>query len=317
MNLNTIRCNPIHENQPTLEYAAEIAYKMMTTLIYYGKRDARHELQLLYMAGCLQLLEQYDEGKFFTIPHLVELLNCDWRKVLALSEQYDCPAMPYVGMRYNADWVIDYAMTDFLNYVNNYREKFTYWLLTGEEKDCQKIVPEPNQWISTPILDLIKKIYSSKGIEHKEVPVTLCLSEDEERMIDENVEKIREDITKILSTPVIETVHDDGLNDKDDGKNKKIKRKIIFYTASIMIHLIWLTVLIIVPKKGMVEMMLTVYFLVMYLDKGIEIFYKLDPQYYEGLHKNSKSNTLFNKFICWLIWPVALMNYHFNTKNED
>ena len=56
-------------------------------------------------------------------------------------------------------------------------------------------------------------------------------------------------------------------------------------------------------------MLLVIIFFTIYLNIGMIVFQKLHFKYYEGLHKNSKSDTWLNKAMCWIVWPAAVINF--------
>lgn len=204
-NIDILRCNPIQMDKPSLEYAVEIAERIMKTLIYHGPRDGTQEFQLAYMAGCLQFLEQYNQGKFFSIPHLIRLLNHNWKEVVAVSKTYNCPAMPYVPIEYNGEYCVDLAITVLITNIKKYFEAYEYWLLSGDDTKFPKIfgkscprIPKPSPWVKTPILELIKNIYRFRKIKFREIKLRRDLTTIESKKLVENFQKIDADISGIF-----------------------------------------------------------------------------------------------------------------------
>ncbi|MBQ8482844.1 MAG: hypothetical protein IJ504_00905 [Bacteroidales bacterium] len=96
-----------------------------------------------------------------------------------------------------------------------------------------------------------------------------------------------------------------------------MKNKLTFYLITLVIYLAWMAGIIIAQQKGLQEMMLTILFLVIYLHIGINVFDRLHFRYYEGLHKDSVSDSWFNILMCWLAWPAAIINFIMYKKKKD
>ena len=100
----------------------------------------------------------------------------------------------------------------------------------------------------------------------------------------------------------------------------RTKNKLIFYLATLSIYLLWMAAFLIAQHKGIHRMTVTLLCFIIYLHIGMEIFYRIHWKYYEGLHSDSKKDTWFNRFMCWVAWPAALINYLIkrrkNNKNE-
>lgn len=67
--------------------------------------------------------------------------------------------------------------------------------------------------------------------------------------------------------------------------------------------------ILLAQRQGIQEMILTILFFVIYLNIGMVVFHKLHFRYYEGLHKGSKSDTWFDKFMSYMAWPVVIINF--------
>lgn len=96
-----------------------------------------------------------------------------------------------------------------------------------------------------------------------------------------------------------------------------MKNKLRFYLITIVIYLAWMVGLLLALRQGIQEMMLAILFFVIYLNIGMIVFYKLHFRYYEGLHKGSKSDTWFDKFMSWMAWPVVIITFIAQKAKDD
>ena len=85
------RCNPLDPMYiRTLADAQEAALTIMSDLIpnknqsndtFFGPSAE------VYLAGLIMMLRTHENGKYCTFPHLIELVSCDYKKVLAYAKQ--------------------------------------------------------------------------------------------------------------------------------------------------------------------------------------------------------------------------------------
>lgn len=88
-----------------------------------------------------------------------------------------------------------------------------------------------------------------------------------------------------------------------------MKNKLRFYLITIVIYVSWMVGILLAQRQGIQEMILTILFFVIYLNIGMVVFHKLHFRYYKGLHKGSKSDTWFDKFMSYIAWPVVIINF--------
>lgn len=89
---------------------------------------------------------------------------------------------------------------------------------------------------------------------------------------------------------------------------KSSKYKIIFLLIALVIYLMWMTILIISLHNGYLKALNALLCFITYVFIGSEVFYRINGKHYKGLCKHSKSDNWFNTFMCWLIWPAAIID---------
>lgn len=89
---------------------------------------------------------------------------------------------------------------------------------------------------------------------------------------------------------------------------KSSKNKIIFLLIALVIYLMWMTILIISLHNGYLKALIALLCFITYVFIGSHIFYTINCKHYKGLCKHSKSDNWFNTFMCWLIWPAAIID---------
>lgn len=89
---------------------------------------------------------------------------------------------------------------------------------------------------------------------------------------------------------------------------KSSKYKIIFLLIALVIYLMWMTILIISLHNGYLKALNALLCFITYVFIGSEVFYRINGKHYKGLCKYSKSDNWFNTFMCWLIWPTAIID---------
>lgn len=85
------RCNPLDNMYiKTLSDAMEAAVTIMNDLvpdIDHGSDKFFGPSAMVYIAICIWLLHQYDNGRYCTFPHLIEMVLHDYKEVLLLGEK--------------------------------------------------------------------------------------------------------------------------------------------------------------------------------------------------------------------------------------
>ena len=85
------RCNPLDPMYiRTLSDAQEAAMTIMNDLIP-GREQSNDKFfgpsAEVYLAGCIMILRSFDEGKYCTFPHLIELVSYDYKMVLEYAKK--------------------------------------------------------------------------------------------------------------------------------------------------------------------------------------------------------------------------------------
>lgn len=175
------------------------------------------EFEKEYLRILIKFLRKYENGKFATIPHMIELLTYPWQQIKAIIryiEQYHPYAiiiMPDESVEMAN--VMDGHIASTKIHLSRLADPLTYWTLSGndwsetdsEDRPIPKInhpddVRDTRWWLSIIPMRLYANIHGQWDI----MKITRCdekqLSQKQEKQIMDNYKKICSEVETIVKT---------------------------------------------------------------------------------------------------------------------
>ena len=211
-----IRNNPIDAR-----YDIDIKKTAIDILELQGKLTGNyhglyHQFEKEYLRILIKFLRKYENGKFATIPHMVEMLTYPWQQMKAII-RYIEPYNPYAIIMPDESVemanVMDGHIASAKIFLSHLADPLTYWTLSGndwsetdyEDRPIPKInhpddVRDTRWWLSIIPMKLYANIHGQWDI----MKITRCdekqLSQEQEKQIMDNYKKICSEVETLVKT---------------------------------------------------------------------------------------------------------------------
>lgn len=169
-----------------------------------------------YLRILIKFLRKYENGKFATIPHMIEMLTYPWQQIKAII-RYIEPYHPFAIITYDESVetanIMDLHIASTKIHLSRLADPLTYWTLSGndwsetdsEDRPIPKInhpddVRDTRWWLSIIPMRLYANIHGQWDI----MKITRCdekqLSQEQEKQIMDNYKKICSEVVTIVKT---------------------------------------------------------------------------------------------------------------------